>query len=113
MTSFVRRCPLASTGVLVAALLGISELRADDWPQWRGLHRDGVWRETGILEQIPATGLKIRWRAKIGSCYSGPVVAQGTVANAANYPGSPAHIAFALPVGHDLFRLIDLARCDS
>jgi len=23
---------------------------ADDWPQWRGPHRDGVWNETGILK---------------------------------------------------------------
>ncbi|MDZ4289412.1 MAG: PQQ-binding-like beta-propeller repeat protein, partial [Prosthecobacter sp.] len=52
---------------------------ADDWPQWRGAQRDGVWRETGILERIPDSGLKIRWQAKVGQGYSGPSVAQGRV----------------------------------
>ena len=27
--------------------------RADDWPQWLGPQRDGVWRETGIVEKFP------------------------------------------------------------
>jgi hypothetical protein len=31
--------------------------RAEDWPQWRGLRRDGVWRETGILNHF-------RWRVE-------------------------------------------------
>ena len=53
--------------------------RAEDWPQWRGANRDGVWHETGILETIPAGGLKIRWRARIANGYSGPVVARGRV----------------------------------
>ena len=29
---------------------------ADDWPQWMGPQRDGVWRETGIIEAFPAGG---------------------------------------------------------
>ena len=32
---------------------------ADDWPQWLGPKRDGVWRETGIVEKFPAGGPKI------------------------------------------------------
>jgi WD40 repeat protein len=56
-----------------------SDSRAADWPQWRGPNRDGVWSETGILETIPSSGLEVRWRAKVGSGYSGPVVAQGRV----------------------------------
>jgi hypothetical protein len=27
-------------------------LRADDWPEWRGKGRLGVWNETGIVETI-------------------------------------------------------------
>ncbi len=64
---------------LLATLLFSVALRADDWPQWRGPNRDGVWRETGILEKIPAAGLAFRWRAKVGNGYSGPVVAGGRV----------------------------------
>ena len=32
-------------------------VRADDWPQWRGPLRDGVWREDGVLEQFPPRDL--------------------------------------------------------
>ena len=64
---------------LIVGLLSTPKLPADDWPQWRGPNRDGVWRETGILETIPPSGLTIRWRVRIGRGYSGPVVAQGRV----------------------------------
>src|SRR4051812_24459965 len=54
----------------------------DDWPQWGGPQRDSVWRETGIVESLPAvdpkTGMLPRmWTAKIGSGYAGPAVASG------------------------------------
>jgi outer membrane protein assembly factor BamB len=52
---------------------------ADDWPQWLGPERDGVWRETGILKQFKADGPKVRWRQKISSGYAGPAVANGRV----------------------------------
>lgn len=64
---------------ILAALLTASIAAADDWPSWRGASGDGVWRETGILREIPETGLAIRWRARIGPGYSGPVVANGRV----------------------------------
>jgi outer membrane protein assembly factor BamB len=56
-----------------------SAIRAEDWPQWRGPNRDGVWHETGLLESFPKDGLKIRWRAPIGYGWSSPIVAQGRV----------------------------------
>ncbi len=52
---------------------------ADDWPQWLGPQRDGVWREKGILDKFPAGGPKILWRKPIGQGYSGPAVAGGRV----------------------------------
>ena len=54
-------------------------LRADDWPQWLGPQRDGVWRETGLLEKFPEAGPAVRWRTAIGGGYSGPAVAGGRV----------------------------------
>lgn len=56
-----------------------SALHADDWPQWRGLHRNGVWGEERLLEKFPADGLKVRWRVPVGPGYSSPVIAQGRV----------------------------------
>jgi outer membrane protein assembly factor BamB len=48
--------------------------RADDWPQWLGPKRDGIWRETGLLEQFPKEGPRVLWREKIGPGYTGPAV---------------------------------------
>jgi outer membrane protein assembly factor BamB len=53
--------------------------RADDWPQWLGPMRDGVWRETGILEKFPDGGPPVRWRSPVASGYAGPAVASGKV----------------------------------
>ena len=63
----------------IIALCLVAPARADDWPQWRGPHRDGVWRETGILQSFPPEGLKVLWRVPVGTGFSSPVVAQGRV----------------------------------
>lgn len=53
---------------------------ADDWPQWGGPKRDLVWRESGIVKQLPTTGLLPRvWATPIGAGYAGPAVANGRV----------------------------------
>lgn len=66
--------------VFVGALLcGSSVSVADDWPQWRGPGRDGVWHESGIVNKFAKPQLDIVWRAKIGSGYCGPTVANGRV----------------------------------
>jgi outer membrane protein assembly factor BamB len=69
-----------------AFILGVTALpfaatngRADDWPQWLGPQRDGVWRETGIVEKFPKGGPKVRWRTPLGGGYAGPAVARGRV----------------------------------
>jgi outer membrane protein assembly factor BamB len=54
-------------------------LCAEDWPEWRGQGRRGVWNETGILEKFPEQGLKVEWRAPIHAGYSGPSVSGGRV----------------------------------
>jgi outer membrane protein assembly factor BamB len=52
---------------------------AEDWPGWMGGARDGVYRETGIIDEVPAGGLKIKWRKPIEGGYAGPAVAGGKV----------------------------------
>ncbi len=52
---------------------------AEDWPEWRGAGRQGAWNETGILDQFPDGGLKVRWRTPIRAGYAGPAVAGGRV----------------------------------
>src|SRR5689334_21135696 len=40
---------------------------ADDWPQWRGPNRDGVWRESGVVEKFAEKQLKPKWSVPIGT----------------------------------------------
>jgi outer membrane protein assembly factor BamB len=46
-----------------------------DWPEWLGPTREGVWRETGLVDKFPPGGPPVVWRKPIGSGYSGPAVA--------------------------------------
>jgi outer membrane protein assembly factor BamB len=69
---------LHATFVFLLGSLSVTA-RADDWPQWLGPHRDGVWRETGIVDVFPAGGPKIRWRVPVNGGYSSPTVAAGRV----------------------------------
>lgn len=65
--------------LLLLFQVGPATMVADDWPQWRGPRRDGVWRETGIVDAFGSNRLPIKWRAAIHSGYSGPTVAEGRV----------------------------------
>jgi len=38
------------------AFFASSLIYAEDWPEWRGRGRLGVWSETGILAAFPTTG---------------------------------------------------------
>ena len=60
-------------------LVGTIQTRADDWPEFRGKGRLGVWHETGLLEEFPAEGLKVLWRTPIKAGFAGPAVADGRV----------------------------------
>lgn len=63
----------------MTAILTTWGARGDDWPEWRGEGRLGVWNETGLLERFPSDGLKVKWRVPVGAGYGGPAVAAGRV----------------------------------
>ena len=50
--------------VLLCGLLSASAV-ADEWGQWMGPNRDGVYSESGVIDAIPESGLKIKWRMPI------------------------------------------------
>ncbi len=56
--------PIALLGVIIPIAVCSNPARADDWPQWLGPNRDGVWRETGLLDHFPAGGPHVRWRGQ-------------------------------------------------
>lgn len=67
------------TSILMLILLAAPQSFAADWPQWMGPKRDNVWREEGIVAELPSGGPKIAWRAPVAGGYAGPAVADGKV----------------------------------
>jgi outer membrane protein assembly factor BamB len=67
------------TVVLLLVLLATVGLSADDWPEWRGKGREGVWNESGLIDRIPPGGLRASWRTPVHAGYAGPAVADGRV----------------------------------
>ena len=55
------------------------DAHAEDWPEYRGEGRRGVWRESGIVDAFPAEGLKVSWRTPVDAGWSSPVVSDGRV----------------------------------
>ncbi len=50
---------------------GSLSLSAADWPQWRGVNRDGKSAETGLLKQWPEKGPALVWKAQgLGEGYA-------------------------------------------
>jgi hypothetical protein len=83
--------------IVAAGLLVGNSVKADDWPQWLGPQRDGVWRERGIAATFPKGGPKVRWRTSISEGYSGPAVAEVTIVRGGP-TGGPAAAIHAIDV---------------
>lgn len=65
---------------ILAIIVGLAvagQVFAEDWPQWRGANRDGVWREKGIVQKLD--NLQVRWRTEVANGYCSPTVAAGRV----------------------------------
>jgi outer membrane protein assembly factor BamB len=51
---------------------------AEDWPQWRGPHRDGIG--SAITEpKVWPEQLKLKWKVKVGEGHSSPLVSGGKI----------------------------------
>ena len=64
---------------LIVAMCILIPALAEDWPEWRGKGRSGIWNESGILDKFPEKGLTVSWRAPIHGGFAGPAVAAGRV----------------------------------
>jgi hypothetical protein len=58
-------------------LLGSQAVRADDWPQWLGPNRLGIWNEKKLGDTLTDKSVLVRWRKPIHGGYAGPAVAAG------------------------------------
>ncbi len=56
-----------------------------DWPQWQGPDRNGISRETGLLEEWAKDGPPLAWRTEeLGGGYSAPSIASGRIFGMSN-----------------------------
>lgn len=66
--------------VFATVLFTASLCQAADWPQFRGLRRDGKSDETGLLKKWPEAGPKQLWSVDgLGEGYSSAAIAEGLV----------------------------------
>mgnify|MGYP002780554238 CR=1 FL=1 len=65
--------------ILSVLVMTASISRGEDWPQWMGPQRDGIWREAGIVDTFPKDGLTPLWKVPVAGGYSGPAVADRLV----------------------------------
>jgi outer membrane protein assembly factor BamB len=74
------RLPLPASAVSAVPLLALAFfsaqiLEAADWPQFLGPTRDGRYVGHAIRTELPKDGIEPVWSIKVGSGFSGPVVA--------------------------------------
>ncbi len=80
MLELKSRVVMFRTFALASVALSAASLSlAADWPQWMGPQRDNVWREEGIVADLPDGGPKVAWRAPVSGGYAGPAVVGGKV----------------------------------
>lgn len=54
--------------------------QAGDYPQWRGINRNGISEEKGLLKSWPEAGPKLIWSATgIGAGFSSPSISKGVI----------------------------------
>ena len=72
---FSFRAPFFS-GLLAASLL-VAGMRvvADDWPQFLGPNRNGIYLGPPLAKSWPAAGPRVVWHKQVGQGFAGPVVA--------------------------------------
>lgn len=66
-------------GYLLVVICILNPVLAEDWPEWRGKGRAGIWTESGILDKFPEKGLTPVWRIPLHGGFAGPAVAAGRV----------------------------------
>jgi outer membrane protein assembly factor BamB len=83
------------TGVAAAALAATAGAAlAADWPGWRGPNRDAQSAETGLLQEWPAGGPPLAWRAQgIGTGLSSVAVVGGRIYTMGDKAGSQQVVA--------------------
>ncbi|MBI2188712.1 MAG: PQQ-like beta-propeller repeat protein [Acidobacteria bacterium] len=65
--------------LLVLAIAASARVAAEDWPQFLGPERNGVYRGPALAESWGPQGPRVVWRRQVGAGFAGPAVVQGRV----------------------------------
>ena len=77
---------------------------ADDWPQWRGVNRDGKSAEKGLLRKWPEGGPKKLWTVKgLGEGYASFAVVKGKLYTVGQFGDQERVLAFDVKDGKKLW----------
>ena len=87
---------IAPRSINLLLMLGLSTAGfAGDWPQWRGPNRDAISEETGLLEEWPAEGPPLMWKANgVGGGFSSLSVVNGRIYTLGDLDDGSYAIAF-------------------
>lgn len=65
---------------IVSLFFLVYSLSADDWPQWRGIERNGVSQETNLLKSWPKDGPPLLWsNENIGTGFASISISNGKI----------------------------------
>ncbi len=75
-----------------------------DVPQWRGVNRDGVYPDKGLLKQWPEAGPQLLWKAdKLGKGMASVSIADGKIFTTASRKGGQFIVALDLATQKELW----------
>ncbi|MFO1091695.1 MAG: PQQ-binding-like beta-propeller repeat protein [Planctomycetaceae bacterium] len=90
---------------LGSVILAAGSGRTDDWPQWRGLHRDGVSHEHGRLADWTRHPPKLEWNvAGMGRGYASVSIADGRLYTTGNFDNGQGVVCVDARSGVQLWR---------
>jgi outer membrane protein assembly factor BamB len=104
MRRFRRHLPLAAC-LCLAAGLSAGRATAADWPQYRGLNRDGISSEVGLPRSLPSGGPKVLWKVPVGTGYSQVVSSRGRLFTLDTRGDEEHAVALDTATGKQLWRV--------
>jgi outer membrane protein assembly factor BamB len=100
MKTFIYNCRVKLLLPIVWLGLAANGLQAADFPQFRGVHRDGHSPETGLLQEWPKDGPKLLWQVNhVESGFSTPSVVGDRIYLIGNVEADESVIALATKDG--------------
>jgi outer membrane protein assembly factor BamB len=107
MARFRSQALWPAAALLVAGVssgLDIPKAAPGDWPQFRGPNRDGLSRETGLLQTWPASGPPLAWKAGgVGEGFSSVAISGGRIYTLGDVAGTQTLTAKSATDGKTLW----------